>query len=77
MRDCKKEGHNLKEVMAVVGYRCKSCGDYIRSDAIHRYGLGRCPKCNAPQKKLEAHFSGSEYIKYDCKNCGHSWRELM
>ena len=76
-RNCKKEGHNLEEVKAVVGYRCKDCEHYIRDDCISRYGYGTCPKCDAPESKLESHLWGSEHIGYKCKNCGHSWVELM
>lgn len=76
-RNCRKEGHHLEEVKAVIGYRCKSCGTYIRENDILKTSLGRCPKCDAPESKLTSHFSGSEHLDYECKNCGYSWRQLM
>lgn len=75
-RDCRTSGHYLQEVMAVVGYRCRTCKTYIRLESIARCGLGRCPKCDAPGDKLEANFWGSEHVQYKCKNCMYSWREL-
>jgi len=76
-RNCSEEGHHLEEVKAVVGYRCKSCGTYIREGEIPKTSLGRCPKCDAPENKLTSSLWGSSYIEYECKNCGYGWRELM
>ena len=76
-RDCKAEGHDLEAVMTIAGYRCKFCKYYIRFESISKYNFGTCPRCDAPKNKLKGGFSGSEHVSYVCKNCGHSWRELM
>ena len=76
-RNCEEEGHDLEEVMTVAGYRCKSCKYYKPVHNISKYTYGTCPKCDAPRNKLKVNFSGSEHLAYECKNCGHSWRELM
>jgi len=78
---CGNEGHQLKEVTAVVAYRCikQGCDYNIRVDNISRASIGRyCPKCEASgDKRIKTEFSGSEHIKYICLNCGHSWRQLV
>lgn len=79
MRDCKKEGHSLQEVKAVVGYKCTECDYYIREENIPRSSLGmrKCPRCKAEGgNKVDANFWGSERIEYHCHNCGYTWREL-
>lgn len=76
MRDCKEEGHHLLKVKAVVAYKCKDCEYLRRVSSILRTSFGSCPRCEAPRDKLVASFSGSEYLTYRCKNCGHRWRQL-
>lgn len=76
MRDCKKEGHHLLEVKAVVAYECRDCDYHIRVTSIRGTSFGSCPRCEAPREKLVASFSSSEHIAYRCKNCKHSWRQL-
>jgi len=76
-RNCKEEGHDLKEIMTCVGFECKSCDYEILSRNMSKHHFGRCPKCEAPKDKIEPHYHGYEHLKYECTNCGHSWVELM
>ena len=78
-KSCKGRGHSLKEVKAVVGYKCNRCDYEISLNAIPGTSLGmyKCPRCKAEGKIIDCNFYGSERVKYHCGNCGYDWVELM
>jgi len=76
--ECRGKGHKLKEIVSVVAFQCtrKDC-EYYKNLRDISGGFGRfCDKCEASGEYVDAAFSGSEYVAYKCKSCGHTWRNL-